>query len=167
TRRSSGPFAQRPPRGRQPDVEPPLILFAAGAGDHPVLLQPLHQRRRRCGIQSECRSEFVQRSGRALPEREHHEVLRMSEPERLENGPIDRYDVSCGRDECEAQLVLELEHVIGRSHALDYSYTLIIRTQMIWENGTMENGPERPPLRTRIREAGGLYRWFNSNLIRL
>lgn len=37
---------------------------------------------------------------------------------------------------------------------------------MILENG-MENGSERPRLRERIREAGGLYRWFNTNLIKL
>ncbi|OZB89866.1 MAG: hypothetical protein B7X41_00535, partial [Microbacterium sp. 14-71-5] len=31
----------------------------------------------------------------------------------------------------------------------------------------MTNTPaERPPLRQRIREAGGLYAWFNTNLIR-
>ena len=31
----------------------------------------------------------------------------------------------------------------------------------------MAKDPERAPLRTRIREAGGLYAWFNTNLIRL
>ncbi len=30
----------------------------------------------------------------------------------------------------------------------------------------MTRDPNRPPLRTRIREAGGLYAWFNSRLIR-
>ncbi|WP_307373330.1 hypothetical protein [Microbacterium sp. W4I20] len=30
----------------------------------------------------------------------------------------------------------------------------------------MASNPEREPLRTRIREAGGLYAWVNSNLIR-
>lgn len=31
----------------------------------------------------------------------------------------------------------------------------------------MTEKPERPPLRARIREAGGMYAWFNSNLVRL
>ncbi len=31
----------------------------------------------------------------------------------------------------------------------------------------MESNSDRVPLRVRIREAGGLYRWFNTNLIRL
>ncbi|MBD8012961.1 hypothetical protein AB0O65_05675 [Microbacterium sp. NPDC077391] len=31
----------------------------------------------------------------------------------------------------------------------------------------MSENPARVPLRTRIREAGGLYAWFNSNLIRI
>ncbi len=31
----------------------------------------------------------------------------------------------------------------------------------------MANSSDRVPLRTRIREAGGLYKWFNTNLIRL
>ena len=31
----------------------------------------------------------------------------------------------------------------------------------------MTRHDDRPPLRTRIREAGGLYAWVNSNLIRL
>lgn len=31
----------------------------------------------------------------------------------------------------------------------------------------MANSSDRVPLRARIREAGGLYRWFNKNLIRL
>lgn len=30
----------------------------------------------------------------------------------------------------------------------------------------MAHDRERPPLRTRIREAGGLYAWVNTNLIR-
>jgi len=30
----------------------------------------------------------------------------------------------------------------------------------------MSENPRRAPLRTRIREAGGLYAWFNSRLIR-
>ncbi|MDA4893487.1 hypothetical protein PFZ55_42175 [Streptomyces sp. MS2A] len=34
-------------------------------------------------------------------------------------------------------------------------------------NNTPDPSPApRPPLRTRIREAGGLYAWFNTNLIR-
>lgn len=31
----------------------------------------------------------------------------------------------------------------------------------------MSNRSERVPFRTRVREAGGLYRWFNKTLIRL
>ncbi|MPS75956.1 MAG: hypothetical protein E2584_04005 [Microbacterium sp.] len=31
----------------------------------------------------------------------------------------------------------------------------------------MSNDSTRPPLRTRIREAGGLYTWVNTNLVRL
>ncbi|MEV7633249.1 hypothetical protein AB0N64_12665 [Microbacterium sp. NPDC089318] len=30
----------------------------------------------------------------------------------------------------------------------------------------MANDPEHVPFRARIREAGGLYAWFNTNLIR-
>ena len=32
---------------------------------------------------------------------------------------------------------------------------------------SMVKDPNKPPLRARIRAAGGLYAWFNSNLIRL
>ncbi len=31
----------------------------------------------------------------------------------------------------------------------------------------MSRDSSRPPLRTRIREAGGLYAWVNTNLVRL
>lgn len=31
----------------------------------------------------------------------------------------------------------------------------------------MSKDHDRPPLRVRIREAGGLYAWFNSRLIRI
>lgn len=40
-------------------------------------------------------------------------------------------------------------------------HTLIVSTLII-----MVNDSEHVPLRTRIREAGGLYAWFNSWLIR-
>jgi hypothetical protein len=29
------------------------------------------------------------------------------------------------------------------------------------------DSPDRPPLRERVRAAGGLYSWFNRNLVRL
>ncbi len=44
---------------------------------------------------------------------------------------------------------------------VDYTTTLIVSTLI-----NMSQSGDRPPLRSRIREAGGLYAWINTNLIR-
>lgn len=85
----------------------------------------------------------------------------MRQPQWLEDRTIDRHDVPRCRHQGEAQLVLELEEVVRIGHDQIISNGLIISTLIIMSSS------DRVPLRTRIREAGGLYRWFNKNLIRL
>ncbi|MFC5122206.1 hypothetical protein ACFPRL_01695 [Pseudoclavibacter helvolus] len=48
-----------------------------------------------------------------LPQAEHHQVLRMSEPERFEDGAIERDDAPARGGECEAELLVEREEVHG------------------------------------------------------
>src|SRR4051794_29299632 len=86
----------------------------------------------------------------------------MRQPERLEYRTIDRHNVACRSHQGEAELVLKLEQVVRIGHSPDYTYALMVSTLM-----NMANSSARVPLRPRIREAGGLYRWFNKTLIRL
>lgn len=45
-------------------------------------------------------------------------------------------------------------------------HKMTISAQIISTLNNMTKDSDRPPLRTRIREAGGLYAWINTNLIR-
>jgi hypothetical protein len=75
---------------------------------------------------SMARSAARSPSGRGdLPQRQHHEVLRVSEPERLQNRSVDRDDVARGGDECEAQLVVELG-IASRGSAIMASFSLLV-----------------------------------------
>ncbi|GAA1145856.1 hypothetical protein MOX01_17830 [Microbacterium oxydans] len=85
----------------------------------------------------------------------------MRQAEWLEDRSIQGDDVARRCHQGEAELVLEPEQVVGGGHKGDYTSALIVSTLI-----NMAQDSDRPPLRTRIREAGGLYSWVNTNLIR-
>jgi hypothetical protein len=59
------------------------------------------------------RAEVAHGARTALPEREHHEVLRMREAERFEDRPVEADHSARSDGEGEADLVLESQEVVG------------------------------------------------------
>ena len=98
---------------RQRDVEGALVAGAALPREVALRLEPLQQRRQRRGLELQRLAEVAHRARAALPEREHHEVLRMGEAERLEDRAVDADHAACRDREREADLVLEGEQVVG------------------------------------------------------
>ena len=97
----------------QRDVEGALVARAPLAGEVPLRLEPLQQGRQGGGLELQRVAEVAHRARAAPPEREHHQVLRVGQPERLEDRAVDA-DHAARRDrEREADLVLEGEQVDG------------------------------------------------------
>ena len=82
------------------------------APDQPLPLQALEHGRQRGGIHLQRggnsldrQRELVRRRGLAvIPECEHHQILRMGQAERLQEGPVHRQDRPVGRRQREAHL---------------------------------------------------------------
>ena len=106
-------FAQRPALVGEGDVEGALVAGVAVPGDVPLRLEALEQRRERRGLELQRLAEVAHGARVALPEREHHEVLRVRESERLEDRPVEPDDAARRDREGEAHLVLEGEQVVG------------------------------------------------------
>ena len=62
-------------------------------------------------VEQEGVAEIAHSQGRPLPQRQHHEVLRVREPERLEDGSVETDDTAAGRGESEADLTVESERI--------------------------------------------------------
>ena len=112
------------------DLEDTLVRCASRLGDEALCLQPLDEGRKGRGLEGQFVGEFAERAGRLLPQREHDEVLRVGESERLENRTIDRDHVARCGDQREAHLIVELEKVVRGFHAVSLA-SLIISTLMI------------------------------------
>ena len=98
------------------DVERALVVGGPLAPDEPHGLQPLDQRRRRGRLEVEQRGEVLERQPAVLPEGEHREVLRVRQPERLEQRTVER-DQAAGRGgHGQADLGLDGERIV---HAAD------------------------------------------------
>ncbi|OLT04212.1 hypothetical protein BJF90_24080 [Pseudonocardia sp. CNS-004] len=76
-------------------------------GHQPCRFQPLEQRGQRGGVEGQRGGQVGERARRALPQSEHHQVLRVGEPHRLEQRPVERDDVACCHRECEADLTVQ------------------------------------------------------------
>lgn len=74
-------------------------------------LESLDQRRQGARIELEQLAQVLDRNGRELPQGKHHEVLRMRQPERLENGPINRDDGPRGNGQGETDLLVQRQQI--------------------------------------------------------
>jgi hypothetical protein len=105
--------AQTLPLLGEPDLQDPLVIGPARAGHPSLRLEALDERRERRRLHRELVRELPQRARRLLPQGEHHQVLRMRQLERLEHRPVDGHHVARCRHQCEAELILELQKVVG------------------------------------------------------
>src|SRR4051794_10954167 len=105
--------AQGATLGRQDDGERALVVGVARTAHVAGQLQAFEEGREGAGVELEESGQVAHRELLGLPQREHHQVLRMREAERLDHGLVEG-DHASGRDrECEADLVVERERVVG------------------------------------------------------
>jgi hypothetical protein len=103
--------AQVPTRGGEGDDEDALVGLAPSTADETRGLEALEERGERRGLEGERRGEVTGGPPVLTPEREHYEVLRMGQTERLEDRAIQGQHAARGDDECEADLILESEQI--------------------------------------------------------
>ncbi len=108
-----GALAQQPPLRRQRDLDLPLVLRAADAGDEADAFQPLEHRRQRAGIEMQPLSDVGHFETVAGPKNEKNEILRVGQPQLVEQRAIGLLDRVRRGVEREAQLVVERERIIG------------------------------------------------------
>ena len=106
-----GPLACSSALAGQGDGQRAVVEGVATAGDHAAGLQPLEQGGERRRLEAEARRQLADPQGRVLPEGQHHEVLRVGQSHRLEQGPVERDHVARGHRQGEADLPVELEQV--------------------------------------------------------
>ena len=133
------------------DLENALIVAASRSRDASLSLEALDERRERRGLHRELVREVAERARRLLPQGEHHEILRMCEPERLEDGPVQRHDVARSGDEGEAELILELQEVVAGIH-LAILQALMFSTLSSVNDDTRSSAADRSTLRERVLE---------------
>ena len=96
---------------REPDRQRALVPRVPVPGDDAALLEALEQRRQRRRLEADPRGELRDPQRRALPQREHHEVLRVGQPERLQERPVHGDHLAGGDRQGEAHLTVEGEEV--------------------------------------------------------
>jgi len=95
----------------QGDRQTALVARSPAALDVADPLEPFEQRGQRPGIEREHRAELGDRARGALPEREHHQVLRVREAHRLQQRAVQGHHVACGHRQREAHLPVEPQQV--------------------------------------------------------
>ena len=106
--------AQGPALVGEVDHEDPLVVRVTVAGDQTGRGQPLDQRREGAGVQGEQRPDVLDGDRCVLPQGEHHEVLRVGEPHRLQQRAVDPEHAARGDRQGEADLSFEGERVVDR-----------------------------------------------------
>ncbi|EWT02733.1 hypothetical protein N865_04715 [Intrasporangium oryzae NRRL B-24470] len=108
-----GALSQGASLGRQRDGEGTVVGGVALTRDEAARLEPLEQRREGGRLEADQLADLAHGERRALPEGEHHEVLRVGQPEGLEDRPVEA-DHGPRRDgEGEAHLLIEPQQVVG------------------------------------------------------
>ena len=106
-------LAQRAALLSQVDAQLPLVVRVASPGDQAGGLKALQHRRQRRPVELEHFDELLHRERRLPPERQHHQVLRVSQAHRLKDRPVDAQHAA-GRDrQGEAHLSLKGQRVAG------------------------------------------------------
>lgn len=105
---------QRTTRGGELDDDLTFVCGIPRARDVAGRFEPLQQRRQRRGLELQRVAEVAHPVRTAIPEGEHHEVLRMRQPQRFEQRPVDRDHRAAGDGQREADLILEREWIPGR-----------------------------------------------------
>ena len=103
---------QRRSLRRQGHAEQTLVVGIPAAGQQAGRLQPLQQRGERSGIQLQQRAERLHRQRRLLPQRQHHQVLRMRQTHGFEHRSVQRDDVAGCHHDGETDLTVEGERIL-------------------------------------------------------
>ncbi len=102
-----GPAAQGPAGGREGDAHAPLVLRIATAGDEPGGFHALEQRGQRARVQAQPFAQLGHRDAVLLPEGEHGDVLRIGEPDGIEQWLVELGHRQRRRIQGEADLAVQ------------------------------------------------------------
>jgi hypothetical protein len=97
----------------QADADLPLVLGAAGAPHQARRLQALQQRGQGAALQEQLVAEAAHRLAVLGPERDHDQVLRVGEAQRVEHGLVRPDGRLGGGVQGEAEEVVEVEGGLG------------------------------------------------------
>ena len=125
-------LAQRAPLLCQVDAQLPLVVGVAGPSDQVGGLQALQHRRQRRAVKLEHLDELLDRQRRLPPQRQHHQVLRVSQSHRLQDRPVDAQHAARGDRQGEAHLALQRQRIAR------YVRQLCVAVQ-VW--GVVHDGP--------------------------
>ena len=106
----------------QCDGQRALVARIAIAADEASGLQPLDQRGEGPRVELEEDAEPLDRQRPVLPEGQHDQVLRMGQPHRLEERPVDGDDVPRGHGQRVTDLLLKVEGIAR----LDSGHTMSV-----------------------------------------
>src|SRR3954451_1382162 len=107
------PRSQAAPLGSEDDSQGSLVVRVACTAHVAGQLQALEQRGEGARVELEEPGEVAHRQLLGLPQGEHHQVLRVGEPQRLEHGLVERDDTARRHGQGEADLVVERQRVLG------------------------------------------------------
>ena len=92
-------------------VELAFVARAPGADEKAARFEPLEQRGEGRGVELKRRADLLHRHRRVLPQREHHQVLRVSQAHGFEKWPIDAQHRAIGDCERKAHLPVQREWI--------------------------------------------------------
>ena len=104
---------ERPALLGQPYPHLAFIGRIAASPDMAQCLQPLEQRRQRARFEQQPPAEASDRLIITLPQKDHHQILRICQAELIEQGLVDAIESMAGRIDGEAQKIAEPQGIFG------------------------------------------------------
>src|SRR5579859_274587 len=106
-RHGVGPGAHRVPGPGERDLHGALVLAPPQAGDQAGRLEPLQERGERAVVELQHGGDLLHRLRPLLPQQPHHQVLRVGQPQPVEQVAVQPGDRARGRVQGEAEVVLD------------------------------------------------------------
>ena len=98
---------------RQPDVQGAFVSVHPLAGDESGRFQAAQQRRDGGRLLGQGIADVADRARARFPQAQHDEVLRVRQSELVQDGFVGAHDAAGGHRQCEAELLLQQEVVLG------------------------------------------------------
>jgi hypothetical protein len=99
------------------NLDDALILVAALTPHQALLFEPLEQRGQGVGVEQGALANMRHWAGRVFPQDHQHDVLRVGQTQRLQQGLIEPRDQPRGGVQAKAQLKIEAQRILGQGIA--------------------------------------------------